>query len=115
MKRTKELKSVGRSKCSLGHILPFVVFSLSVVSERASSSVLVHSCCQSFDKVRREQNELKSQLVLTNDFAWSLDAGTSLPQLKYIAGVDISFIKGNEVDACACLVVLSWPELEVCY
>jgi len=30
-----------------------------------------------------------------------------------VAGVDISFVKGNDVDACACLVIMSWPELEV--
>uniref|UniRef100_A0A6B2LFK4 Endonuclease V n=1 Tax=Arcella intermedia TaxID=1963864 RepID=A0A6B2LFK4_9EUKA len=33
--------------------------------------------------------------------------------LKYVAGVDISFVKGNEVDACACLIILTWPELKV--
>lgn len=33
--------------------------------------------------------------------------------LTIVAGVDISFIKDNEEDACACLVVLSWPDLKV--
>ena len=32
--------------------------------------------------------------------------------LKYIGGVDISFVKGTN-DACAMLVVLSYPELKV--
>ena len=33
--------------------------------------------------------------------------------LRYIGGVDVSFIKGNDVDACACLVVLEYPSLQV--
>uniref|UniRef100_A0A6B2LJ46 Endonuclease V n=1 Tax=Arcella intermedia TaxID=1963864 RepID=A0A6B2LJ46_9EUKA len=56
-----------------------------------------------------EQIELKKQLVTTNLFDWNLDDGS----LKYVAGVDISFVKGNEVDACACLIILTWPELKV--
>jgi len=35
--------------------------------------------------------------------------------LKLVGGVDISFIKGNDVDALAMLVVLSYPTLEVVY
>ena len=31
----------------------------------------------------------------------------------YIGGVDISFIKDNSVDACAALVIISFPELKV--
>jgi len=30
----------------------------------------------------------------------------------YIAGVDISFIKGDDVNACAALVILSFPQLQ---
>lgn len=33
----------------------------------------------------------------------------------YIGGVDISFIKGNNVDACACLSVVKMPDLELVY
>ncbi|KAK7486440.1 hypothetical protein BaRGS_00022364 [Batillaria attramentaria] len=33
----------------------------------------------------------------------------------YIGGVDISFIKGNSVDACAALVIVSFPDLKVVY
>ena len=32
----------------------------------------------------------------------------------YIAGVDISFVKGDDVNACAALVVLNFPKLQVC-
>lgn len=31
----------------------------------------------------------------------------------YVAGVDVSFVKGDDVNACAALVVLSFPQLEV--
>lgn len=33
--------------------------------------------------------------------------------LERVAGVDLSYIKGDHVNACAQLVVLSYPELEV--
>ncbi len=32
--------------------------------------------------------------------------------LQYVGGVDISFVKGKD-DACAMLVVLSYPDLKV--
>lgn len=60
----------------------------------------------------REQLKLKESLVLADKFDWSI--GTNQTNtIKYIGGVDISFVKGNEVDACAALVVLSYPDLEV--
>lgn len=31
----------------------------------------------------------------------------------YIGGMDISFVKGDDVNACAALVVCSFPDLEV--
>ena len=34
-------------------------------------------------------------------------------QRFYIAGVDISFVKGDDVNACAALVVLNFPKLQV--
>lgn len=34
--------------------------------------------------------------------------------LRYIGGVDISFVKGDLHNACAALVVISYPELKVC-
>lgn len=33
--------------------------------------------------------------------------------LERVGGVDLSFIKGDDVNACAQLVVLSYPDLEV--
>jgi deoxyinosine 3'endonuclease (endonuclease V) len=63
-----------------------------------------------------EQKELSSKLIMKDDFDWTLDPTTtdsSRPALRLVGGVDISFIKGNDVDACASLVVLSFPELKV--
>ena len=36
-------------------------------------------------------------------------------KLEYVGGVDISFIKDNDVDACASFVVLSFPDLKLVY
>ncbi len=63
---------------------------------------------------RREQDALKA--IHTNDdrFDWTLE--TDKPNtLKYVAGMDISFIKDNAVDACAMLVVLEYPSLKCIY
>ena len=35
--------------------------------------------------------------------------------IRFVAGVDISFIKSSETDACAALVICSFPALEVVY
>jgi deoxyinosine 3'endonuclease (endonuclease V) len=48
---------------------------------------------------------------LTNEFEWTLEKEQS-NTIKYMAGVDISFVKGNN-DACAALVVLEYPSLNV--
>lgn len=57
-----------------------------------------------------EQEELKKRLLLIDDFNWKVDEG-----LKYIGGVDLSFIIGDNVNACAGLVILAWPSLEIVY
>eukprot|EP01129_Flabellula_baltica_P005063 TRINITY_DN1804_c0_g1_i5.p1 TRINITY_DN1804_c0_g1~~TRINITY_DN1804_c0_g1_i5.p1 ORF type:complete len:261 (+),score=72.28 TRINITY_DN1804_c0_g1_i5:85-867(+) len=61
---------------------------------------------------KAEQIELKKRHILDNDFQFSLD-----PQdengIRYVAGVDISFVPGSDVDACAGVVVLSYPDLDV--
>lgn len=53
-----------------------------------------------------EQRALAQQLSLADDF--------NTP-ITLIGGVDISFVKGDPVTACACLCVLSFPKLEVVY
>ena len=60
---------------------------------------------------RAEQRELRERLVADDLHAWNL--ADRAP--RYIGGVDLSFIKGNNVDACACLVVLEFPSLKVVY
>ncbi|ESP04802.1 hypothetical protein LOTGIDRAFT_109560, partial [Lottia gigantea] len=67
-----------------------------------------------------EQNEWKQQLVLEDN--------TEIIKLKraindkdysngqfHFGGMDISFVKGDAVKACAALVVLSFPDLKVVY
>jgi len=63
-------------------------------------------------KWKKEQELLKQQLIQIDNFDWSLDGSNGTP-LKYIGGVDISFVKESETDACACLVVLSWPDCQI--
>ena len=72
---------------------------------------MIQLCCY------REQLALKRQLV-TQDcplVKWILRMLTNKDTSKtfYIGGVDISFIKGNSVDACAALIIISFPELKV--
>lgn len=69
----------------------------------------------------RTQDVLKSRLILQDDFGWSLpsmssDSDQSDPtggKLKYIGGVDISFLKEDPSTACAALVVLDAQTLEI--
>ncbi|KAF9359322.1 hypothetical protein BGX26_012607 [Mortierella sp. AD094] len=68
----------------------------------------------------KQQSILKTNLVLTDDHPdWSvvLKPGNthqleSAEGLKYIGGVDLSFIVGNNEDAIASLIILSYPELK---
>ncbi|KAG0326087.1 hypothetical protein BGZ99_010141 [Dissophora globulifera] len=73
----------------------------------------------------KEQNLLKKNLILEDQHPdWSLtfrsdDNNThhlaSAEGLRYIGGVDLSFIVGNNEDAIASLIVLSYPDLKVVY
>ncbi|KAH9509910.1 hypothetical protein Btru_044598 [Bulinus truncatus] len=67
----------------------------------------------------REQAQYKEQLILedTKDIS-DLTSGKRRKadgSRFYIGGVDISFIKGNNVDACASLCVVRMPDLELVY
>lgn len=53
-----------------------------------------------------EQKALKEQLVETSDYT---------NPIKYIGGVDISFVKNDAINACAALVVLNYDTLDVVY
>ncbi|XP_033038417.1 endonuclease V isoform X3 [Trachypithecus francoisi] len=62
---------------------------------------------------KREQARLKARVVDRDTEAWQRDPAFS--GLRRVGGVDVSFVKGDSVRACASLVVLSYPELEVVY
>lgn len=59
----------------------------------------------------REQASLKARVVDQDTEAWQLDPAFS--GLQRVGGVDVSFVKDDSGSACASLVVLSYPELEV--
>ncbi|PNJ88415.1 ENDOV isoform 8 [Pongo abelii] len=61
---------------------------------------------------KREQARLKARVVNWDTEAWQRDPAFS--GLQRVGGVDVSFVKGDSVRACASLVVLSFPELEFC-
>ncbi|KAM4843810.1 endonuclease V [Thomomys bottae] len=60
---------------------------------------------------KREQAWLKTQVVDWDTEPWQQDP--SFSGLQRVGGVDVSFVKGDSAQACATLVVLSYPELEV--
>ncbi|XP_054897140.1 endonuclease V-like isoform X2 [Poeciliopsis prolifica] len=60
-----------------------------------------------------EQKRLRQQVVEEDTEDWQRSPDFS--GLERIGGVDLSFIKGDEVNACAQLVVLSYPDLKVLY
>ncbi|XP_029920054.1 endonuclease V isoform X2 [Myripristis murdjan] len=60
-----------------------------------------------------EQASLRQQVVEEDTEEWQRSLNFS--GLERVGGVDLSFIKGDDVNACAQLVVLSYPDLEVLY
>ncbi|XP_072168425.1 endonuclease V-like [Diadema setosum] len=62
----------------------------------------------------REQAELREKLVECDTEDWQA-ADAQFSGLKYIGGVDISFVKTSTSLACASLVICSFPDLEVVY
>ena len=69
----------------------------------------------------REQLEMVNKVVIRDVDGWARYRVTSdnavdhpnVRPLEYIGGVDISFIKEDNVNACATLVVINYPDLEV--
>lgn len=59
----------------------------------------------------REQARLKTRVVVRDTEAWQRDPTFS--GLQRVGGLDVSFVNGESSRACASLVVLSYPELEV--
>ncbi|XP_034043480.1 endonuclease V-like isoform X2 [Thalassophryne amazonica] len=60
-----------------------------------------------------KQTQLRQQVVEEDTEDWQKIPGFC--GLERVGGVDLSFIKGDDVNACAQLVVLSYPDLEVLY
>lgn len=77
----------------------------------------------SFSLGFRVQSVLKQRLITVDDFTWKLPKQESEAAadgakekeevLKYVGGVDMSYCKDDPSLACAALVVLSLPTLEV--
>ncbi|KNA21022.1 hypothetical protein SOVF_047010 isoform B [Spinacia oleracea] len=71
------------------------------------------------------QDELKRKLITEDDFPWEIpsssssvdfgDGGERKEGLKYVGGVDISFLKEDPSIACGTLVVLELDSLNVVY
>mmetsp|Transcript_35465 Transcript_35465/g.59212 ORF Transcript_35465/g.59212 Transcript_35465/m.59212 type:complete len:237 (-) Transcript_35465:293-1003(-) len=63
----------------------------------------------------REQLELAKKVVLSDVFDWRVTGvhGDVETTLQRVAGFDISFVEGSEEDACASMVVCSFPEMKV--
>uniref|UniRef100_A0ABM5FN22 Endonuclease V isoform X3 n=1 Tax=Pogona vitticeps TaxID=103695 RepID=A0ABM5FN22_9SAUR len=61
----------------------------------------------------REQAELKANVIEQDTQEWQ--SSPSFAGLKRVGGVDLSYVKGDDTSACASLVVLSYPNLEVLY
>ncbi|MEQ2187621.1 hypothetical protein GOODEAATRI_006575, partial [Goodea atripinnis] len=61
-------------------------------------------------KMSCEQECLRQQVVEDDTEDWQ--RSPSFSGLERVGGVDLSFIKGDEVNACAQLVVLSYPDLK---
>ncbi|XP_038983969.1 uncharacterized protein LOC103721183 isoform X7 [Phoenix dactylifera] len=68
----------------------------------------------------RAQDLLKGKLIVEDDFTWIIPShdsssleGFKTEKLKYIGGVDISFLKEDPSTACAALVILDADTLNV--
>lgn len=61
----------------------------------------------------REQSHLRDRLITSNTETWQ-----NVPDfhgLERVGGVDLSYVKEDDTSACASLIVLSYPDLEVIY
>ncbi|NXK40464.1 ENDOV Endonuclease, partial [Piprites chloris] len=61
----------------------------------------------------REQARLRAGVVEQDTEQWQKDP--NFTGLERVGGVDLSYVKGDDTSACASLVVLSYPALEVLY
>ncbi|XP_018090576.1 endonuclease V isoform X2 [Xenopus laevis] len=68
---------------------------------------------QIYNMSTEEQMLLKGNLITCNTEAWQ--SHPDFFGLQRLGGVDLSYLKEDDTVACASLVVLSYPELEVIY
>lgn len=61
----------------------------------------------------RLQLEYASKLVLKNKHEWVVSRKSPLCNITYVGGFDISFPKGNKIDACVCLAVVRHSDQRV--
>ncbi|XP_073538709.1 endonuclease V isoform X4 [Phyllobates terribilis] len=61
----------------------------------------------------RQQSILKESVITSNTEPWQ--NSPDFHGLKHIGGVDLSYLKEDDTSACASLIVLSYPDLEVIY
>ncbi|OWF35936.1 endonuclease V-like [Mizuhopecten yessoensis] len=71
-------------------------------------------------KWENEQRRLKTNVIdldadVVKEMRQAIQQGQEGTRQFYLGGVDISFVKGDDVNACAALVVVSFPSLEVVY
>ncbi|XP_078736779.1 LOW QUALITY PROTEIN: endonuclease V [Lampetra fluviatilis] len=67
------------------------------------------------DEWKREQEELRVSLLETDTESWAQGGDLAACGLRLLAGCDVSYLAARPHVACATLVVLSFPELEVVY
>ena len=73
-------------------------------------------CCSLFfiyACIFRVQRNLQGKISLEDDRIVKEMLSSSSSDTFYIGGMDISFFEGDNVNACAALVVCSYPDLEV--
>ena len=71
------------------------------------------SLCFTYACIFREQRNLQGKISLEDDRIVKEMLSSSSSDTFYIGGMDISFFEGDNVNACAALVVCSYPDLEV--
>jgi len=70
------------------------------------------SCCEACSDADT-LSEIAGHLSMGSDVQRPLTYSDCRP-LTYIAGVDISFVKNDAVNACAACVVVKLPDFDVC-
>lgn len=91
----------------VGAVAALIVWIRRTTEGRRSGQIV--RCCRKWAAL---QQSYKSKLVLVDAME---GCKNGLDDLTLVGGVDVSFIKGDPVNACACLTVLSFPRLDIVY